>query len=935
MKEQFDRHQDRLTDAEDRRVWAALHDEVTARRDRSAWRRWRVPGTALALAATAVVAVALAVRGPADRAMTGRLDRARAEKSLPTAEPPSAMQVRRDDAENTSKGDLSADADRGGHETPTPAVSPPGSPDSQPAERVAEGSGAAKNVGLTAAAGERASATPRAAEEAESGVDVASRREVRPPRPVKPEIARVDDSLPASLRAAKDKGASKGADESAKPQLRVRDLTDNKGGAAPAPASDFAKEAAEPPVPAPAAAGGVSPEARSADRVGTGTIRGHVAGEKGEALQFANVVILGTSMGAVTDSRGEFAIEHVPAGRATIRVSFLGYAAQERTVDVARGGEVRLDFTLVETVVSTMDPVVVGAKKQLIRRESGATLHRVGNGSEQEAAGKDGLGRGFPTAPAPQALESGIIDNMRFAPPGAPKPHPGRWPISVGDTDPVNGQAFDSMFFQHYGVNPFVDPEDDRYATFAVDVDNASYTMARSYLERGELPPPDAIRVEEFVNSFRHDYAPPGRDFMADRAGAPSRHGTFAIHLEAAPSPFGPGLTLMRVGLKGREVDVRDRKPAVLTFVIDVSGSMGREDRLGLAKRALHLLLDQMNPEDEVGIVVYGTNARTILEPTSLRHRERIEWAIDGLRPEGATNAEAGLRRGYAMADRAFRRGAINRVILCSDGVANVGNTGAETILSEIKSEARKGIELTAVGFGMGNYNDVLMEKLADQGDGNYYYVDDIREARRVFVENLTGTLQTIARQVKIQVEFDPGTVRRYRLLGYENRDVADRDFRNDKVDAGEVGAGHEVTALFEVKLEKKPRTRDLATVRIRYEDPETGKVTEEVRGLRLSDVERRLRDTDPTFRLDAAAAEFAEILRHSYWAKDGNLAGVVGLAKEAERQMGGREDVEELVGLTETAWRLWPRGEKPQWRDDVRPLWEPDQDYPQLKRDH
>ncbi len=285
------------------------------------------------------------------------------------------------------------------------------------------------------------------------------------------------------------------------------------------------------------------------------------------------------------------------------------------------------------------------------------------------------------------------------------------------------------------------------------------------------------------------------------------------------------------------------------------------------------------------------------------------------------------------MADRAFRRGAINRVILCSDGVANVGNTGAGTILAEIKAEARKGIELTAVGFGMGNYNDVLMEQLADQGDGNYYYVDDIREARRVFVENLTGTLQTIARQVKIQVEFDPGTVRRYRLLGYENRDVADKDFRNDKVDAGEVGAGHEVTALFEVKLEKNPRTRDLATVRIRYEDPETGKVTEEVRGLRLSEVERRLRDADPTFRMDAAAAEFAEILRHSYWAKDGDLAGVVGLAKEAGRELGGREDVEELVGLTETAWRLWPRGDKPQWRDDVRPKWEPDQDYPQLKR--
>jgi len=942
MKEQFDRHQDRLTDGEDRRVWAALHDEVVASRNRSAWRRWRLPGTAVALTAGAVVAVALAVRGPDERAMTGQLERARAGKTPAVAGAPGAVNTQPADEGTASRDALLAGGDRG-EPGAAPMVAPPGSPESRPAERSLE---AAKRVAPAAAAEGRVSATPRAGEEAETRIDAAARQELHTPRPVKPEIARVDDSLPASLRTVKDKGAA----EESKPRLRVRDLADNVAGKTPAPASGFAEKARGLPAPSPSSTGGTSPEARSTAMVGTGTISGHIAGEKGEDLQFVNVVVLGIDLGAMTDSRGEFTIENVPAGEVTLRVSMLGYASQDRTVTVTRGAGVQADFTLVAAMASDLDAVTVEAKKQRIRRQSGATSHTVSkeelgrlpvDAFDQGIALKSGAsGNEVPAPGKKNGFAGGLqgVDGVRFMtgrPPEAPRPD-GRWPISVGGTDPVNGQAFDSMFFQHYGVNPFVDPEDDRYATFAVDVDNASYTMARSYLERGELPPPDAIRVEEFVNSFRHDYAPPEATYLADREGAPSEHGTFAIHLEAAPSPFGPGLTLMRVGLKGREVDVRNRKPAVLTFVIDVSGSMGREDRLELAKRALHLLLDQMNAEDEVGIVVYGTDARTVLEPTSLRHRERIEWAIDGLRPEGATNAEAGLRQGYAMADRAFRRGSINRVILCSDGVANVGNTGAGTILSEIKAEARKGIELTAVGFGMGNYNDVLMEKLADQGDGNYYYVDDIREARRVFVENLTGTLQTIARQVKIQVEFDPGTVRRYRLLGYENRDVADRDFRNDKVDAGEVGAGHEVTALFEVKLERNPRTRDLATVRIRYEDPETGKVTEEARGLRLKDVERRLGDTDPTFRLDAAAAEFAEILRHSYWAKDGDLASVVGLAKEAERQMGGREDVEELVGLTETAWKLWPSGEKPQWRDDdVRPQWEPDQDYPQIKRDH
>jgi Ca-activated chloride channel family protein len=361
---------------------------------------------------------------------------------------------------------------------------------------------------------------------------------------------------------------------------------------------------------------------------------------------------------------------------------------------------------------------------------------------------------------------------------------------------------------------------------------------------------------------------------------------------------------------------------------------MGREDRLELVKRSLYLLLDQMNDQDEVGLVVYGSNARTILPHTSLRYRQDIERAIASLAPEGATNAEDGLRQGYALADRGFRADHINRVILCSDGVANVGQTGADGILAEIKREAGRGIEMTAVGFGMGNYNDVLMEKLADQGDGNYYYVDGIAEARKVFVENLTGTLQTIARQCKIQVEFDPDTVRRYRLIGYENRDVADVDFRNDKVDAGEVGAGHEVTALFEIKLEKDQRSNDMATVRIRYEDPESGRVTEEARTLRRSDVARRLDDTDATFRMDAAVAEFAEILRHSYWAKGSDLAGVVGLAKNAARDLGPRTDVEEILGMAETAWRLWPKGEGPTWREDIRPAWEPEDDHRERRQE-
>jgi len=278
-----------------------------------------------------------------------------------------------------------------------------------------------------------------------------------------------------------------------------------------------------------------------------------------------------------------------------------------------------------------------------------------------------------------------------------------------------NDEPFDSMFFEHYGVNPFIDTEDDPLSTFAMDVDTASYTLARRYVNEGHLPPEDAVRIEEFVNYFDLAYPSPEKG-----------DGAFAIHLEGAPSPFGSERTyLLRVGIQGRRIHVEDRKDAVLTFVIDVSGSMDRENRLGLVKRALHLLVDELRPTDKVGIVVYGSNARRVLRPTSAAHRDEILDAINRLLPDGSTYAEAGLREGYQMANRAFEKGAINRVILCSDGVANVGRTGADSILDVIGEYAGRDITLSSVGFGMGNYNDVLMEKLADKGNGSYAYFDN------------------------------------------------------------------------------------------------------------------------------------------------------------------------------------------------------------------
>jgi Ca-activated chloride channel family protein len=506
-----------------------------------------------------------------------------------------------------------------------------------------------------------------------------------------------------------------------------------------------------------------------------------------------------------------------------------------------------------------------------------------------------------------KSVESRVEERVRRTATPSPSATPApAVPVYGGETLP-NDEQVDSMFFEHYGVNPFIDTEDDHLSTFAMDVDTASYTIARRYVTEGILPPKDAVRVEEFVNYF--DLAYPG-----PREG----EGAFAIHLEGAPSPFGDdGYYLLQIGIQGRRIHAEDRKDAVLTFVIDVSGSMDRENRLELVKRSLRYLVDELRPTDQVAIVAYGSRAYTVLRPTRASHRARIMSAIDELHPGGSTYAEAGLREGYRLANRAFERGFINRVILCSDGVANVGRTGADSILEVIGDYAARDITLSTVGFGLGNYNDVLMEQLADKGNGNYAYVDTLAEAKRVFVENLTGTLQVIAKDAKIQVDFNPEVISRYRLLGYENRDVADEDFRNDDVDAGEVGAGHSVTALYEVKFQKGIEADDRLSralrVHVRYQNPDTDHVVEVAREFWADEFGRDWMQSSPSFLLVAAVAEYAEILRGSYWAKEGSLADVAYLARLAGGELSEDRDIEgnvdEFLWLVEQADRLARRG--------------------------
>ena len=463
---------------------------------------------------------------------------------------------------------------------------------------------------------------------------------------------------------------------------------------------------------------------------------------------------------------------------------------------------------------------------------------------------------------------------------------------AIGGSATVNDAAYDLTFFKNYGVNPFIDTEDDHLSTFAVDVDTASYTVARRFVQDGNLPDPDSVRVEEFVNYFEQGYERPGE-------------GAFAIHLEGSPSPFGQeNHWLMRVGLQGKSVSAEERKDATLIFTIDVSGSMGREDRLGLVKQSLRLLVDELRDTDKVGIVTYGSRGSVLLEPTDGEEKGRIMGAIDSLTPTGSTFVEDGLRLAYKMASGEVEPGRITRVIVLSDGVGNVGNTGAESILRQISENVEKGITLTTVGFGMGNYNDILMEQLANDGDGSYHYVDTLAEARRIFVENLTGTLQVIAKDGKIQVDFNPDVVTRFRLLGYENRRVDDQDFRNDEVDAGEIGADHSVTALYELKL-RDDADGLLSTVRVRYEDPDSGEVYEIYREFNRADLEASLEQTSPRFQMAAVVAEYAEILRESYWAQEGNLEDVVSEARRIQMLLPEEIDFAEFTDLVVRTERI------------------------------
>ncbi len=443
--------------------------------------------------------------------------------------------------------------------------------------------------------------------------------------------------------------------------------------------------------------------------------------------------------------------------------------------------------------------------------------------------------------------------------------------------------------YQQVGENPFVETAQDARATFGVDVDTASYALMRRDLHGGYLPHVDGVRVEEYLNYFSYGYEPP-----VDEA--------FAAHLEAAPSPFGEGLHLLRVGLQARSVAERGR--ANLVFLVDVSGSMDEPDKLPLVKRTLSILLDELRPDDTVALVVYSGAVGTVLEPTPASMRSVIQQAIDRLGASGSTNGEGGIRAAYELAQRHFEDQGINRVILATDGDFNVGLYG-DPLIDLIQEKRASGVYLTTLGFGSGNYNGAQMERLAAHGNGNYAYVDGIGEAERVVRRDLLSTMVVVAEDTKVQLTFDPQVVKRHRLLGYENRAIDDDDFVKDDVDTGDVGAGHDVTALLEIELQPGALESDaaLATLAIRYQPPGAATDTEMTAELHTGDVLASFDEASASTRFAAAVAEYAEILRRSSHSIGADFAQVRAIAAPL---VGGDADRAEFVELVDTAAGIW-----------------------------
>ncbi len=513
----------------------------------------------------------------------------------------------------------------------------------------------------------------------------------------------------------------------------------------------------------------------------------------------------------------------------------------------------------------------------------------------------------------------GLALNPSAPPPPMPMKRAYNYVAGGGETTEAEApsryrQDFNTATYDRVEENPFLPAANNPLSTFSIDVDTASYSNARRFINSGSLPPKDAVRVEEMINYFSYDYREPEGDKP------------FSIDLDSTACPWDPSHRLLRIGLKGREVANENRPASNLVFLLDVSGSMMPAERLPLVKQAMRLLVDKLTEKDRVAIVIYAGGSGLALNSTSGNEKEKILRALEELQAGGSTNGAEGIELAYKVAADNFIRGGVNRVILATDGDFNIGVTNQGDLIRLIEAKAKSGVFLSVLGVGTDNLKDSTMQKLADKGNGNYAYLDSIDEARKVLVQQINGTLMTIAKDVKIQVEFNPARVASYRLIGYEKRMLRKEDFNNDKIDAGEIGAGHTVTALYEVvpagtgatdpatsappvdplKYQSPSSSAaakndsnaspEMVTVKLRHKKPdgETSELTERS----FTDNGSKFENAAPDLKFAAAVAEFGMLLRDSQYKGKGSFGAVIEWAQEGR----GRDTAGYRAGFIELA---------------------------------
>lgn len=624
------------------------------------------------------------------------------------------------------------------------------------------------------------------------------------------------------------------------------------------------------------------------------TVSGKITDDAGTPVASVSVIVKGTSVATVSAQDGAYQI-NVSDKNATLVFSAVGYKSQEIKVK----GRTTINVSLKTFAATELQEVVVigygqESKKDLSYKSTNPTVHLQGKVA--------GVVVGKPVTNTNIRIRgiSTLNGNNK-----------------IGFYDQV-ADDFNTENYDHITENKFLKVADNPLSTFSIDVDAASYSNVRRFLNQGQLPPAGAVRIEEMINYFHYEYPQPKNDQP------------FSINTEISDAPWNKDHKLVLVGLQGKKIPTENLPASNLVFLIDVSGSMQGPNRLPLVKSSMKMLVDQLREQDKVSIVVYAGAAGLVLKPTSGDEKTTIKDAIDNLEAGGSTAGGAGIKLAYKTANEFFVKGGNNRVILCTDGDFNIGESSDDAMERLIEQERKSGVFLTVLGYGMGNYKDNKMQKLADKGNGNHAYIDGISEAKKVLVNEFGGTLFTIAKDVKLQIEFNPAKVQGYRLIGYENRMLAKEDFNDDKKDAGELGSGHTVTALYEIipvgvqsdflknvdplkyqnnikPLSKSSHTNEMMTVKFRYKAPD-GDVSKLIEHP-LKDNQISIAKTSDNFRFAASIAEFGMLLRNSEFKAAASFDNVIKMAKKAkgDDEEGYRS---EFIRLAESA-QLLAKGNK------------------------